>query len=324
MQDSKKTFGIALGSGAARGLAHIGILKSLSSRGINIDVISGTSMGSLVGACYAKAGNIKELEDIALKIDWRQMIRLADPKLWMLTRGIIHGKKVRKLLRSVIGDVTFDQLKIPLFIAATDAATGEEVIIDSGPVVDAVMASIAIPGIFMPVKIQGRFLIDGGIIDPVPVGILKKRGIACVCACNVIDVPYKRTRFIRKKEKPEKKKRGFSASPSLRSLQTTIEKLLNENRVSLDRFQNMISRVKSRLQKKIYRFDPDMPNVFTTLLQSFYVMEYEIAKSKMEDADIVINPSSSHVATWEFFRAAELIEEGYREAEKVLEETKLD
>ena len=211
----KLKIGLALGSGAARGLAHIGVLKALIEEGISIDMIAGSSMGALVGACYARKGEIAGLEELVLKTDWKQLVRLADPNLALLFRGFIHGQKVKELLRAIIGDVEFKDLKIPLAIVATDINTGEELVIKEGSVIEAVRASISIPAIFMPVKFSAkggsasggkdRFLIDGGIVNPVPVSIVKDMGATFIIACNVIHRPQSRTSFgSMKKQKASK------------------------------------------------------------------------------------------------------------------------
>ena len=168
MKKKNTSVSLSLGSGAARGLAHIGILKAFKEEDIAIPEISGASMGALIGACFAATGDIQMIEDIALNIDWKKTMKLADPSIFLLAKGALHGKKIKDLLKTIIGDITFSDLKIPLSIVATDIETGEEVVFRSGSVLDAVMASIAIPGIFVPVKIKNRYLMDGGIIDPVP------------------------------------------------------------------------------------------------------------------------------------------------------------
>jgi len=190
----KAKIGLALGGGAARGLAHIGVLKALVENNVPIDVIAGTSIGALVGACFAKDGEINTLEEIVLNIDWRQLALLLDPNLALLKKGFIHGEKIKELLCSIIGDIEFKDLKIPFRVIATDVTTGEEVVIDSGSVAEAVRASISIPVIFTPVKFENKFLVDGGIVNPVPVNIARNMGAEFIIACNVIPEPQKRGR----------------------------------------------------------------------------------------------------------------------------------
>jgi NTE family protein len=146
---SSPDIGIALGSGAARGLAHIGVLKALSEVNISIDLISGTSMGALVGACFAKTGDTSEIERTALRTDWRQVARLLDPSLNALKKGLINGKRVEKLLYSLLGDIEFKDLAIPLFIIATDIKTGKEIVIHEGQVVSAVRVSFYFRGFLL-------------------------------------------------------------------------------------------------------------------------------------------------------------------------------
>jgi NTE family protein len=256
--------GIALGSGAARGLAHIGVLKALTEANIHADLVAGTSMGALVGACYAKSGDISEVEGTALRTDWRLMARLLDPSLYALKKGLISGKRVEKLLYSLLGDMEFKDLKIPLHVVATDVKTGHEVIINEGKVVSAVRASISIPGIFVPVIVQGRCLVDGGTTNPVPINIIKEKNAKTTIAVNVLVDPNKRKMI----------------GP------------LPKNDTS------------------------GIPNIFDTLIQSIYIMEYEIIKRKILDADIIINPDVGHIQAFEFHKSKEAIKIGYEAAQK--------
>lgn len=167
----KRGVGLALGSGAARGLAHIGVLKVLEREGIEIAAISGASMGALIGGLYAAGMPLAEMEKYALAVTKRSVLAWIDPA--PPKQGFIVGKKIQELLRSFIGDVQFSELKIPLAIAATDVLTGEEIVLREGDVVDAVRASISIPVVFVPVHLGGRMLVDGGVVNPVPVDYIR-------------------------------------------------------------------------------------------------------------------------------------------------------
>jgi NTE family protein len=317
----KKSVSLALGSGAARGLAHIGILKAFQEANIPVPEISGASMGALIGACFSATGNIQIIEDIALNINWKKTMKLADPSLFLLSKGALAGKKVRDLLKTIIGDITFSDLKIPLSINATDIETGEEVVFKNGSVLDAVMASIAIPGIFVPVKINNRYLMDGGIIDPVPVHLLKKRKNTLRVACNVINDPKKRIQSTRKA--PLKKmiqSKQEETDPSAAQFQDKLDELFDDTHKKTDIFQKSVKEWKKKISSHFTLPDKNMPSIFITLLQSYYVMEYEIALLKIRQADAVITPNTSHVAIWEFFRAKEVIDEGYKCAKKFLKE----
>ena len=338
----KSKTGLVLSSGAARGLAHIGALKALQEEGIHIDAIAGSSMGALVGACYARRREITNLEEIVLKIDWKQLTRLADPNLALLFKGVVHGKKLKELLRTLIGDIEFKDLEVPLAVVATDVNTGEEIIIKEGSVIEAVRASISIPAIFMPVKFKNRFLIDGGIINPVPVSVVKNMGATFVIACNVIHKPQRR-KFLSsmKRQKPpiSMPKAQISAiggslpvrqagafgrkNAALVALNTKINKLIQENKDKIQDFQKFINMFKAKVYKGTQKIDPNTPSIFDTILQAIYAMEYEIAKSKIKGADIVITPDTGHIAALEFYRGKEAIAEGYKVAKDTLSKKRL-
>ena len=184
--------GLALGSGAARGLAHIGVLKALKEASVPIDTIAGTSMGAMIGACFARDGEIAQVEELALKANLKQLTRLLDLNFVSLRKGLINGQRIEELLYSLIGDIEFEELKIPLAVVATDINASEEVVIRQGSVIDAVKASISIPAIFVPIQIKGRFLVDGGITNPVPTDVLQHMGAEYIIAVNVLANPHKR------------------------------------------------------------------------------------------------------------------------------------
>jgi NTE family protein len=180
----KKKIGLALGGGAARGLAHVGVLRVLQKEKIPIDMIAGTSAGAIIGAAYARHQDTERMTHDALDANWRKMAPLIDPSL--PKSGLIKGKKIRNLITSFIGgEVDFNDLKIPFACVATDIDTGEEVVIDSGSVPEALRASISIPGIFAVVKHKDRYVVDGGLTTPVPVEVVRRMGADFIIAVNV-------------------------------------------------------------------------------------------------------------------------------------------
>jgi NTE family protein len=183
---TRKKVGLALGGGAARGLAHIGVLSALERAGIPIDLIAGTSMGAIVGGLYAAGKDLREIRKAIAGLGRLQMFSMIDLGLPM--SGFIKGKKITDWLRSLIGGIHFEDLKIPFACTATDINSCEEVILNQGPVAEAVRASASIPVIFTPAKWQGRYLVDGVLIDPVPVKVAREMGADLVIAVNV--VPY--------------------------------------------------------------------------------------------------------------------------------------
>ena len=180
----ERKVGLALGGGAARGLAHIGVLVVLEKEGIPIDVIAGTSAGAAIGALYAQGKDAGRIKELATDMNWRKLTPFFD--LALPKTGFVRGKRIKDLLRSIIGDIRFNDLKIPLACVATDINTGEEVVIKEGSVLEGVRASISIPGIFTIVKWEDRCLVEGGLVNPVPVSVVRQMGADFIIAVNVI------------------------------------------------------------------------------------------------------------------------------------------
>jgi len=182
VQHKEKKIGLALGSGAARGLAHIGVLAVLEKEGIHIDMIAGTSMGAFVGALYAQGKNASELEKVAEYWGSKRLSLLADPALSKTC--LVRGRKIDDMLKTILGDKEFDDLVIPFTCIAADIWTGEEVAIQDGLVWKGVKASGTVPVILKASKREGRYLVDGAIANPLPVSILKEMGADFVIAVN--------------------------------------------------------------------------------------------------------------------------------------------
>jgi len=178
--------GLALGGGGARGLAHIGILKVLQREQIPIAAIAGTSMGGIVGALYAAGKSLEEIEAEALKRgDIGQIFKLID--LRFMGSALLKGNRIRKLLAEMLGaDATFADLRLPFAVVAADYNSGREVVLKAGKLVDAVRATMSVPGVFEPVEIEGYQLVDGGVLDNVPVGVARELGADKVIAVDVL------------------------------------------------------------------------------------------------------------------------------------------
>lgn len=177
--------GLALGGGGARGLAHIGVLKVFEEEALPIHCLSGTSMGGIIAASYAAGLSAVQLEEIALEMaDLRNMLRLMDVR--PRRHGLMEGKRVRSFFIEKMGlDVDFSQLRLPLALIATDFARGKRVVLKSGSVIDAVMATCAFPGVFDPVYCEDALLVDGGIYDNVPASAVRELGAQMVVAVSV-------------------------------------------------------------------------------------------------------------------------------------------
>ncbi|NLE08873.1 MAG: patatin family protein [Dehalococcoidales bacterium] len=180
----KRKVGLALGSGVARGLAHIGVLQVLAREGIPIDMVAGTSIGSIIGAFCALGKTCEEILEIAREFGSKRFNYLVD--LNIPKTGLIKGKKIEELLKEFYGDAEFSDCVKPFKCAATDIDTGEEVVLDEGPLWKAVRSSISIPVIFAVTNHNDRYLVDGALVNPVPVRLLKEMGADVIIAVNVI------------------------------------------------------------------------------------------------------------------------------------------
>ncbi|WP_286738096.1 patatin-like phospholipase family protein [Thiomonas sp. SCN 64-16] len=174
--------GLALGGGAARGMAHLGVLRALADAGVRIDFIAGCSIGALVGA-IAAAGRTDGLEATFKTFDWRKTLSFFD--VVFPRSGLIDGAKVTELVREHLPATQIEALSIPFAAIATDLHSGAEVVLRSGDVIEAVRASIAVPGVFTPVRVHGRVLVDGGLSNPVPVSVVRAMGADQVIAVDL-------------------------------------------------------------------------------------------------------------------------------------------
>lgn len=180
----KRKVGLALGGGGAWGLAHIGVLQVLQDEQIPIDMIAGTSAGAVIGAMYAQGKDASLIKGLAKLLDWKRLASLVD--ITLSKTSLIRGKKITNWLSTVFGgDIQFSELKIPFACVATDVHTCEEVVIRKGSVLEGIRASFSIPAVFAPVRLQERYLVDGGMVNPVPVSVLREMGAELIIAVSV-------------------------------------------------------------------------------------------------------------------------------------------
>jgi NTE family protein len=184
---TRRVVGLALSSGGARGIAHVGVLRVLEREGIPIDILAGTSIGALIGALYAAGHAIDDIARFTLNLDRKLGLRGGLFDLNFPPRGgLVRGERFRTYLEQMLQGITFEELKIPLYVVATDVVTGEEVVFDSGPVADAVRASTSIVGLVSPHQFNSRYLVDGGAVNPLPGSVLSERGANLVLASRAI------------------------------------------------------------------------------------------------------------------------------------------
>ena len=179
------TIGLALGGGAAKGVAHIGVLKALEDANIEVDYIAGTSVGAMIAALYAFKVDVETIGSLARRLTMSKVTSFKLNKT-----GFFSTESLRELMLEYVGDVAIEDAAIPLSIVATDINSGEEIILTSGSVVDAVCASAAIPGIYIPVEINGRTLVDGGLVQNVPIEALQTAGAGVTIASHLNSVSH--------------------------------------------------------------------------------------------------------------------------------------
>ncbi len=291
---ARPRIGLALGSGAARGWAHIGVLRVLHEAGLEPDIVCGTSIGALVGAAYA-AGELDRLEPWVCSLDWRQVVGLIDLRFG---GGLIEGDKLEAFFRSRFVDGGIEALPKPFGCVATDLATGREVWLRHGPVIDAVRASIAIPGVFTPARQDGRLLVDGGLVNPVPVSLARAMGAEFVIA---VDLNWD---LMRRRQRIASRARG-----PRRSLLDSVWQRLRGGTAQ------HAAPVSEGAQDTVA-----LPSLLDVLTASMAVVQWRITQSRLagEPADVVIRPALADVAAMDFHRAAPAIAAGRRAAEQAI------
>ncbi len=299
LRKKKRRLGLALGSGAARGLAHIGVLKVLEEEGVEIDFISGTSIGALIGALYAAGVPIEQIEEVACDVDWQQLARMIDPII--PTSGLIDGKKVSRFIAELLPVETFEELRIPLAVVATDVETGEEIIIKRGALIEALRAAVAFPGIFTPVRFGETFLVDGGLCNPVPVDVVRNMGADKVIGvCAIPEVVKPPSEDILPPPAAETKSKNFLLDFFNAE---SVEKVLKE--IWRPEKENKNKDANHQKWRK-------PPGIFRVFAQCVAIMENQINALRLErdEIDILIRPDLKNITLLEFNKAEEAIRAG--------------
>jgi len=306
MTSPEKKIGLALGSGAARGWAHIGVIQALTENGIDIGFISGTSAGALVGGVHA-GGKLEILKEIVLQLNKRQLIGFSDPS-W-LQSGALNGRKIANFIEEHVIDNVFSELNIPFRAVATDLNTGSEVVIDSGSIIDAIRASISIPGIFTPVKRDDAILVDGALVNPLPVSVVREMGAEKVIA---VDINYGTDVF--KKRKVSKKEKILEKAETLIEGHSEDNPLVMSIRKVLGKIEEFDVPAISRTSKWIE--EKSLPVFFNVILTSYNIMQVQITQTRLQTypADVLIRPDLADIGLLDFDCAQDAIDEGYRAA----------
>jgi NTE family protein len=287
--------GIALGSGLARGFAHIGVLKALNRHGIMPTIVAGTSIGALVGGCYL-AGKLQELEDWALALNRRKVFGYLDFRV--RSAGLIGGNRLTSTLEQYFKDTQIESLPHPFIAIASDIATGHEVWLRKGNLIDAMRASFALPGVFPPVDVNNRLLVDGALINPVPVSPCLALGSRMTIAVDL------NADLIGKATKPGQR------------FQTVA---------GFDIFSNDVDPADQQifsggLTKRIFRREQNNPSLFGVMVSALNIMQDRLTRSRLagDPPDVHIKPQISHIGLLEFERAQEMIHEGEAAVERAM------
>ncbi len=278
--------GVVLGAGAARGWAHIGALQELSALGLKPDVVVGSSIGSLVGGCYA-AGRLEMLEAFARSLTRRRLFGLIDFSL--AGGGLIGGERLRVKLDAELGGLRIEDLPIRFAGVATQIGSGHEIWLRRGALVEAIRASYALPGLFEPVKVDGRWLFDGAIVNPVPVSVARALGAERVIALNISSDSVGRGTAIHDPF-------GRSEPPS------AAEESPTANGVRFGRWWRSASRAGA---------GPGMaaPGLLTVMVNAFDISQDRIMRSRLagDPPDVLVHLKVGKIGMFEFHRADELI-----------------
>jgi NTE family protein len=274
----KPRIGLALGSGSARGWAHIGAIRALEERGVRPDMVCGTSIGALVAAAYA-AGELDGLEKWVTGLAWTTVVRLMD--ITWRPGGLIRGQRLFNLFRDTFKDADIAELQMPFGAVATELSSGRELWLREGKVLEAVRASCAMPGLFTPVIRSGAVLVDGGLVNPVPVSMCRAMGADLVIA---VDLSWGKLGAYRDRAKRTLVTRDVPAGH-------------DESKIA----------------------DPRVPSVFEVFTTSLDIVEQRVARSRLagEPADVLITPLLPDFATMDYHRAKEAIAEGRTAVERM-------
>lgn len=292
--------GIALGSGGARGVSHAGILMELEAMGIKPAFVTGASIGSLIGAGYA-GGRLSELLEAAERLDWRDMFTLFVE--WGFPKGgLIEGKGVMDFLKKVLPTCDIEDLSIPFACVAADLETGEEIVLDKGPVLDAVRASISIPGVFAPKCIGERVLVDGGVVNPIPVQLCRDMGADIVIAVDI------NKRELHSRTGADRLGVQETAPPadedSFRDWVKRLPEKIGRNT------EEKLRWAKERVQPS----SKPVPNIINTMINTMRIIEMQIGaiRLKHEKPDLLLQPEVGHLEALDFHHSAESLQAGIR------------
>jgi len=296
--------GLALGGGSARGWAHIGVLRALNAEGIHPDIIAGTSIGAVVGGCYV-AGELGALEQFARQLTRRKVLGFLDFNF--SGSGLINGQRLCDILDRQLKGITIEAMEKRFVAVATEIGTGHEVWLSHGRLVDAMRASYALPGIFRPVAINGRWLFDGALVNPIPVSVCRALGARYVIAVNLAADSCGRGTVVPHLE---------AADPEEPTPEQPEPGLIQRNGRA----------VKKLLQRQVFGRTDNGPGISRVMMEAFNIVQDRIARSRLagDPPDVIIQPRLPTFGLFDFPRADALIECGVAATRREIEDIKLE
>lgn len=311
---SRKTVGLVLGSGSSRGWAHIGIIEALEDAKIPIDFIAGCSVGAYVGALYA-SGSMGSLKEFLLQMDGKNIFSYVD--VVFPRSGLLNGSKRVQELFSMHTDVqTFAELHIPLVMVATDLDRGEKVVIKSGSIIEALRATMSCPGLFAPVRVKDRWLVDGGLVDPVPVGVARAMGARVVIAVDLNSGIVSRGKQLLSPPDDAKQQKLSQNAPGVGP---------EAHNQLAKKVANYYESIENNLKQKANGFlrrDAVPPDIIETVMGSISIMQERITRINLavDRPDILIQPRLGELKMMNFDHVEHTIKEGYIGAQEQLED----
>lgn len=295
--------GLALGGGAARGWSHIGVIKALKAAGIEPDIIAGTSIGAVVGGCYA-TGNLDNIESFARELTARGVWNFLDFNL--AGTGLITGTRLSTRLKTLLGDARIEDLNRQFAAVATEIGTGHEIWLSKGLLSEAVRASYALPGIFKPVKLNGRWLFDGALVNPVPVSVCRAMGARYVIAVNLNFDLASRGTVAPQFDVSELSEAEAEAETAAEAAPRNFSNGFGARRL---------------LQRQIFGKGENVPGISTVMVDAFNIVQDRIARSRLagDPPDAMISPRLHGYNLFDFHRAGDLIDLGRAAAEREME-----
>ena len=300
----RPVIGLALGGGAARGFAHIGIVRTLIAHGIVPDVVVGTSIGAVIGGAYA-AGHLDTLEEWARSLQPRNILSYLDIRL--NGSGLIGGDKLATQLEAALGQTLIEDLPLKFATVATEVRTGHEIWLTHGRMVDAMRASYALPGIFSPVLVGDRWLVDGALVNPVPVSAARALGAEIVIAANLSSDVFTHSTTI------------YSHGPSAEVAAPAAPALAIEPAPPKRGFGKFFS--PERTMKREFFGSGGRPGISTVMVDAFNIMQDRITRARLagDPPDMLITPRVGQIGWFDFHRADDLIGFGTRAAERAID-----